>query len=132
MVFVLCHFMSLYGFMNKHNLSSRSFDDWPDELVKEYLIDINHMITFRRLEDRSVVGVVLLTTTISICTGIDPINLFQYRWCFRDADEAKFFYQNIKELDEVPHVDHRKSLVGHRYTTAPLLMEYCKFGTPKW
>ncbi len=31
-------FMSLYGFMNKHNLSSRSFDDWPDELVKEYNI----------------------------------------------------------------------------------------------
>jgi len=129
---VVC--MSLYSFMNKHKLSSRSFDDWPDDKVKEYLMDLNNMLAFRRLKDNSVVGVALLTTTISVCTGVEPINPFQYRWCFRDPSEAKYFYQNIQELDEIPSLEHRKSLVGHRYNqnTGPLLVEFDKLGIPKW
>lgn len=132
-VLLVCK-MSLYEYMNEHKLSSLSFDDWPDEKVKDYLIGLNNMLAFRRLEDNSVVDVALLMTTISICTGVEPLSPFKYRWCFRDAEEAKYFYQNVKEFDEIPSLEHRKSLVGHRYhqETGPLLKEYDQLGIPRW
>lgn len=122
----------MYEFMSKHNLSSRSFDSWPDELMREFLIEINNFVAVRKLEDGTVVGVMLLYSTVSVCTDIEPLTPFKYRWCFQDADEAKEFYLTLKDFDEVPAPEKRKSLVGHRYTRKPLIMEYDALGLPKW
>jgi len=122
----------MFEFFRKHNLSTASFDDWPDDLMIEFLTKINNFFAVRRLADGSVVGATQLLTTVSVCTGIEPLTPFMYRWCFQDPREAKFFYQNVIELDEVPAIDNRTSLVGHRYRREPLLMEYDQFGYAKW
>lgn len=88
-----------------------------DEFVKFCLE--NGFISVRKLEDGEWVGLFPLLFTMSVCTGIEQITPFKYRWCFKDISEAENFYNTLMEYDEIPK--ERKSLKGHRYQTSPLL-----------
>lgn len=75
----------------------------------------------RKLESGEWVGLMRLMFTLSVCTGIEEITPFKYRWCFADPSEAKEFYNAIIEYDEIP--TKRISLKGHRYQTGTGLLK---------
>lgn len=84
----------------------------------------------RKLEDGEWIFITQLFSTMAVCCGSDYTTSFKYRWCFKDPYEAKYFFDTCREYDEVPTL--RNSLAGHRYTSNPLLIEYDKYGFPKW
>jgi hypothetical protein len=106
-----------------------TFDEWSKEEVSSFLTE-NQFIVFRQLETGEWIGLMRLAFTMSVCMDITPMSPFAYRWCFADTKEALFFYENAKEFDEVPTL--RATLKGHRYTKAPLLIEYDELGFQKW
>lgn len=79
----------------------------------------NGFLSVRKLADGEWVGLFPLLFTLSVCTGIEEITPFKYRWCFSDSNEAKLFYNSITEYDEIPL--ERQSLKGHRFQSTPLL-----------
>ena len=107
-------------------------DVWgkPDEEVIRYLTDEEHFIKVCKLEDGSFVGCMKLTYTMSVCCDISPTTPYAYRWCFKDPEEAFYFCDNIKEVDEIP--EHRTSLQGHRYIGESRLAATDQLGLKRW
>lgn len=84
----------------------------------------------RQLDDGDWVGITKLAFTYAVCCGITEINPFTYRWCFESLEEAEFFFNTMKDFDEVPtKID---TLKGHRYLDAPRLVLYDQLGYPRW
>lgn len=106
-----------------------NIQDLTPEQVAAFLKE-QHFTHHRQLEDGSWIGVHRLITTWAVFMDIDLVTTFRYRWCFRDPAEALYFFETAKDFDEIPEV--RNSLVGHRYVTAPLLVEYDELGYKKW
>ena len=100
-----------------------------DESFKAFL-ESEGYIGARKLEDGEWVALMPLAFTLSVCCGIEWHTSFKYRWCFKEAHEALFFLENIKEFDDIPV--RRTSLKGHRYLTSPLYMEKDERGLNKW
>lgn len=69
----------------------------------------------RQLDDGTWIGIYRLMYTWSVCSGVDSTNMFMYRWCFEEYEHALEFYNNMKELDDIP--TNKTSLVGHRFGT---------------
>lgn len=108
-----------------------SFEGWPESEVHDYLTTKCGIIHARQLPDGSWAGLLRLLYTLSVCMGITPIDVYQYRWCFEDPKEAVHLYKTAVEVDEIP--ERRESMVGHRHTTGtPLYVEFDQLGLPKW
>lgn len=109
----------------------RSFDGWPPEEIASYLADCN-ILHPRQLPDGNWIGLLKLMYTLSVCVGVTPVDVFAYRWCFEDVQEAVAFYREAEHLKSVP--TSTESLVGHRHNgKGALLMKYHP-GTefPRW
>ena len=104
--------------------------DKPDEEVIKYLTEVEMFSRVRKLEDGSFVGCMKLTYTMSVCCDISPTTPYAYRWCFKDPEEAFYFYDNIKEFDEIP--ERRQTLQGHRYTRESRLAATDNLGFKRW
>lgn len=108
-----------------------SFEGWPENEVRDFLITKCNIIHARQLPDGSWCGLLQLLYTLSVCMGITPTDAYVYRWCFEDPKEAAHFYKTAVAYDEIPV--RRESLVGHRHTTGiPLYVEFDQLGLPKW
>lgn len=106
--------------------------DWysaSDEEIEQFLLKEGYLAC-RKLDDGEWIALLPLAFTLSVCCGPDFINAYQYRWCFKDHEEAVHFFKTCKEVDEIP--TRRESLKGHRYARAPLLVEYDEFGHARW
>ena len=106
-----------------------TFENYTDEEAIACLIGHGYRM-IRKLPDGSWCGVLGLMFTLSVCVGITPLSPYTYRWCFEDQEEAVYFVENIESLTEIP--ERRKSLRGHRYRGAPLLIEHDELGIAKW
>ena len=110
-------------------INNDPFQDWSKEEVESFLTK-NRFEMFRQLETGEWIGLLRLAFTMSVCMDISPDTPYSYRWCFQDANEALYFYENAKEFDEVPtRID---SLKGHRYKREPLMVLYDKLGFARW
>lgn len=112
-------------------LRGDSFVDVPEEEIRAFLTQ-SGFIDFRQLEDGTVIGLLPLMYTLSVCCDVTPTTAYHYRWCFEDREEAVYFFQSVKKFNEVP--TRRKSLKGHRFPrrSGPLLEENDENGFPKW
>ena len=90
----------------------------------------NGFSRWRQLESGEYIGLRSLMFTWAVCMDIRIDQVFSYRWCFKDKDEAIYFFDTAKEIDEVPSL--RTSLKGHRYIDKPLLVEKDELGFDKW
>lgn len=108
------------------------FDGMTDKEVESFLAD-NNFIMWRKLEDGEWIGLFRLAYTWSVCCGVERITQYKYRWCFESLEEATYMFDNCKDYDDEPEVDHRQTLVGHRYgSRGPRIMLYDKHGFPRW
>ena len=105
------------------------FSQSTDEEIITWL-EGQHYISPRKLDDGSWVAISRLAYTWSVCVDMDEVTAYRYRWCFKDMFEALHFLATIKEFDELPV--KRDSLVGHRYSGNPLLVEHWPDGHAKW
>lgn len=105
--------------------------EMTDEEVEAFLKE-QQFIQVRKMEDGEWIGILALAYSLSVCTGITYLSAFQYRWCFDNKMSALEFYTEAKTLKDIPNEDLQHDLVGHRHTSAPLLVLYDKNGFPRW
>lgn len=106
-----------------------AFEGMTKQEIDEFF-QLNQFQAWRQLETGEWIGLYRLTFTLSVCMDVTPYSSYAYRWCFEDHNEAAIFFAQAVEYDEVP--TQRNSLKGHRYRTAPLLIEKNELGFDKW
>lgn len=104
------------------------WEEWTDEQKVEYLT-ANGFSNLRKMSDGEWVGTIELLFTRAICTGMDYIQQYEYRWCFEDREACM---RELARFDNLTHIPTRGSYVAHRYTAAPLVIEYDEFGHRRW
>lgn len=84
----------------------------------------------KQLEGGDWVGILPLAFSTSVCSGIDWMTPFKYRWCFKHPKDAIEFLKNMQDFDDIP-CDMSK-IVGHRYIDKPLIRVKDERGFDKW
>ncbi|AQT28746.1 hypothetical protein YOLOSWAG_274 [Erwinia phage vB_EamM_Yoloswag] len=111
------------------------FPNMTDKEVESFLLapDQCNFVKVRKLEDGEWIGIYRLAYTWSVCCGIGEVTSFKYRWCFENREEAEYMFANCVDFDDEPDVDHRHTLVGHRYgSRGPRLVMLDQHGFPRW
>lgn len=110
---------------------NHEFNGMTDDEVSQWLQSHGYSPShFRKLDDGEWILLHQLAFTLSVCCGVGKINMFKYRWCFADENEALEFFNTCQNYDDIPA--KRESLKGHRYLTKPRIVEYDEYGFEKW
>ena len=106
----------------KENMSlivNTPYDDLPENIQLDILGHHSHMWKIKRLPSGVNVGIHELMYTTSICVGVEGNTLYEYRWCFKDHEEAVRQFELVDDLKWIPE-NPDEVLAAHRYTGRPL------------
>lgn len=101
-----------------------------DESFIDFLTEQGY-IAPKQLQDGEWVAIYPLAFSTSVCSGIDVVTAFKYRWCFARKEDAQAFFDSMVDFDDIP--DNLEALVGHRYTNGtPLVVMKDRYGNNRW
>lgn len=101
-----------------------------DDSFVEFLTDQGY-ISPKQLQDGEWVAICPLAFSTSVCSGIDVVTAFKYRWCFAKEEDARAFFDSMVDFDDIP--TNLEGLVGHRYTNdTPLVVMKDRYGNNRW